>query len=109
MKKFLYWLPRVLSILFIGFISLFALDVFGQPNWFLAFIIHLIPSLILIILTVIAWRNELWGGILFLTIGLVLLLLSGYEALILIIPTLVIGIFFLLSKRMAIKSNKKRG
>jgi hypothetical protein len=30
--KFVYWAPRVLSILFILFLALFSLDVFDTPN-----------------------------------------------------------------------------
>lgn len=49
---------------FIGFISLFALDVFGEQqglwNTLVGLAIHLIPSLVLVIL-VVAWRRE-WVG-----------------------------------------------
>lgn len=96
MKRFLYWLPRVLSILFIVFISLFALDVFGEPRWFLALITHLIPSFVLIILTAIAWKNERLGGILFIAAGLLTLIASMFESLIIFIPTAIIGILFLI-------------
>ena len=47
-KRFLFWLPRVLSALFAAFISLFALDVFGagyglwETIW--ALFVHLIPT-----------------------------------------------------------------
>ena len=58
MKKTLNWIARILAIALIAFFSLFALDVFGQPGWFLGLIMHLIPSFILIIITVIAWKNE---------------------------------------------------
>ena len=34
-KRLLYWVPRILAILFATFISIFALDVFGEhlPFW----------------------------------------------------------------------------
>ena len=95
MKKIFYWLPRVLSILFIIFISLFALDVFEEPQWFLALIIHLIPSYILIAITIVAWKNEKAGGILFLLAGIALMFLARSGALIVAAPPLVIGILFL--------------
>lgn len=98
MKKFLYWLPRVLAILFIGFISLFALDVFTEPQWFLALIMHLIPSFVLIIATAIAWKHEFVGGWLFLGAGGILLYLSGFESWIVSSPAFLIGGLFLLSK-----------
>lgn len=70
----LFWTPRVLSILFILFISLFALDIFEGEYGFWGTIIglfmHLIPSFILIVLLAIAWRWEWVGGIAFIGFGL---------------------------------------
>jgi len=69
-KQILFWSPRVLSILFAVFISTFALDVFneGYDFWktLLALAIHLIPSVIILILLMVAWRWEWIGGIVFL-------------------------------------------
>jgi hypothetical protein len=52
----------------------FALDAFepGQTIWhqILAFIIHLIPSFILIILLIVAWKWEKKGGIILFVAGL---------------------------------------
>ena len=73
--KILYYTPRILCVIAILFISLFALDAFetGSTIWeqITAFLIHLIPSFILTILLIIAWKKELLGGILFLIISLV--------------------------------------
>jgi len=73
-NKILHWLPRVICILSILFVSLFALDAF-TPELTIwqqigAFLIHLIPSFILLILLVIAWKWEFIGGIIFTVIGL---------------------------------------
>ena len=70
----LHWLPRIICIISILFISLFALDAFA-PELTLwqqigAFIMHLIPSFILLILLIIAWKWEFVGGIIFTIIGL---------------------------------------
>jgi hypothetical protein len=97
-KNRFYLLPRILAILFIIFISLFALDVFGQPQWFLALLTHLIPSYILIILTIIAWKNEKIGGILFLITAVLTAILLRSTVPIVLIPTLVIGVLFLVAK-----------
>ncbi len=72
--KILHWIPRILCILAILFISMFALDAF-DPKLTIwqqigGFLIHLIPSYILIALLIIAWKWELIGGIIFLLIGL---------------------------------------
>jgi hypothetical protein len=65
---------RVLCILAIAFISLFALDVFsegvGLGQKIVAFLLHMIPSFVLIIVLIIAWKHELVGGILIALIGL---------------------------------------
>ena len=64
-----FWTPRVLSILFAGFISIFALDIFSENFTFwmtvLALLIHLIPTYIVIIIIFIAWKWERIGAILF--------------------------------------------
>jgi hypothetical protein len=98
-KKILYWTPRVLSILYICFISIFALDAFDEPQWLLALLIHLIPSYILIAFTIISWKKELLGGILFIIVGLVLLYITRFEGLIIALPAFVIGGFFILATR----------
>lgn len=72
--KILHWLPRILCILAILFVSLFAADAFesGLTVWqqLLGFIIHLIPSFILLAVLIIAWKWEYVGGIIFTIIGL---------------------------------------
>lgn len=95
MKKILYWLPRVLSVLFIAFISLFAVDVIGQPRWILGLLVHLIPSYFLVAVTAVAWKNEAVGGFLFLLAGVGLLIFTHFEALVIAAPAFLIGALFL--------------
>ena len=68
-KRVVFWLPRILCLLFAVFISLFALDVFGEGYGFwetiVAFLIHLIPTGLILIALAIAWRWEWIGAILF--------------------------------------------
>ncbi|MCL5431838.1 MAG: hypothetical protein M1484_01920 [Patescibacteria group bacterium] len=104
MKKIIYWLPRILSILFIAFISMFALDVFGEPQWLLALFMHLIPSYFLIAITIVAWKHEVLGGFLFLVAGVALLIFTHFEALIIGIPAFVIGALFLGNKKYLSKT-----
>ncbi len=72
--KLLHWIPRIICILAILFVSIFAADAFapGLSIWqqLLAFVIHLVPSFVLLALLVIAWKWELTGGIVFTIIGL---------------------------------------
>lgn len=64
---------RVVAIMGIGFISLFALDVFepgpALADIALALVMHLLPSFGLIAALVLAWRWPLAGGLAFLVIG----------------------------------------
>lgn len=72
--KVYHWLPRIIGVLAILFISLFAADAFSPElsicQQLGAFFIHLIPSFVLIIFLVIAWKWEYVGGVVFLIIGL---------------------------------------
>ncbi len=74
MIKIVYWAPRILCILAILFISMFALDSFSSERTFLqslpGFFIHLIPSFVLTLFLVIAWKWELVGGIIFSLLGI---------------------------------------
>lgn len=72
--KLLYWAPRILSILFICFMSLFSLDVY-EPGMragdvALGLFMHNIPSLTMLVLLVIAWRSEIVGAVGFIGAGL---------------------------------------
>ena len=73
-SKIYFWLPRIICILAILYISLFALDAFdpNRTTWQQIgdFLMHLIPSFILTALLIIAWKWELTGGIIFTVIGL---------------------------------------
>ena len=73
-SKLFYWLPRIIAILGILFISMFASDAFSSEERFIVqlgdFIMHLIPSFILLIILIISWKRELLGGIIFMIIGL---------------------------------------
>ena len=100
----LYWIPRILGIVFIIFISLFALDVFfeGYSFWetILAFLIHLVPTYILIISLLIAWKWELPGGVIFIVLGLTYIIMFPNHPLAYAIisgPSFLIGLMFLLS------------
>ncbi|MBS3108194.1 hypothetical protein J4468_04765 [Candidatus Woesearchaeota archaeon] len=77
MKKisnFVYWTPRILSILFLLFLALFSLDVFGNGLGFwetlLGLFMHNIPVFILSIILWISWKHELVGGIGFMLGGI---------------------------------------
>lgn len=96
--KIARFLPRILSVVFVAFISFFALDVFGQPNWFIALMFHLLPSFILTFATLIAWQKPATGGVLFGVLAILISIASPQETLIFSIPMLIIGTLFFLSE-----------
>jgi hypothetical protein len=110
-SKFIYWTPRIVSILLILFLMLFSLDVFGQGYGFwgtiLAFLMHNIPVFILAIILIISWKYEIVGGIAFILAGLLyiitLSLSSNFEwymlswSIIISGPAIFIGILFLIN------------
>jgi hypothetical protein len=69
LKQTLFWTPRILGILFVLFLSLFALDIFDMNLGFWGTIVglfmHLIPSIALAIAVALAWRWEWIGAALF--------------------------------------------
>jgi hypothetical protein len=72
-KRWLFWTPRILCMLFAAFLSLFALDVFdeGLSTWktILALLIHLLPVFFLILILVLSWRWAWVAGIVFPALG----------------------------------------
>ena len=73
-NKFIYWCPRILSIIFILFLALFSLDIFemklGLWGTILGLFMHNIPVLLLLMVLLIAWKYEWVGGIAFFLAGL---------------------------------------
>jgi hypothetical protein len=104
-KRLLFWTPRILCIVFIVFVSLFALDVFNAGLGFwetvLALLIHLIPSAVLAGVLAISWRWEWVGGILFTGVGLAYLVMTWgrfawYVYVFMSGPPIIVGILFLI-------------
>ena len=116
--RLIHWIPRVICILAILFVSMFAADAF-DPELTIwqqlgAFLMHLIPSFILLALLIVAWKWELIGGVIFTVIGIGLSPLifqhnyamnqSVSASLIIILmitfPFIVVGILFIISHFM---------
>ena len=104
-KQILFWSPRILGILIAVFVSLFALDVFGEgySSWETigALAMHLLPTLVILVVLGIAWRWEWTGGFLFVALGVLYITLfwepSNLPAYLVILgPLILTGILFLL-------------
>ena len=74
MNTILYWTPRILTIAFILFLGLFALDVFEGDESLIKklveLLIHLIPNFVLILILIVAWKHEWIGTIAFTLVGI---------------------------------------
>ncbi len=103
-NKFIYWTPRILSIMFLCFLAVFSLDVIspGLSFWQIAagLFIHNIPVFILLIVLLISWKYEIIGGIIFIIAGsffTVRMLWFGLSQSIIAAPALLIGILFIVN------------
>ena len=124
-KGFLYWAPRILCIIAILFLSLFALDSFGTGKSVLQqlgdFFMHMLPMFLLIVLLILAWKKELIGGIIFIAVGLCFtpwiykhnygmnhsIWLSLSAVLMVTFPFILVGILFVLSYFKQKRNNVK--
>ena len=106
MMRLVFWAPRVLCVLFALFVSLFALDVFGEGGGFwrtaLALLIHLIPTAMILIALAISWRWEWTGGILFTALGVLYLVRFWGQFpwtvyLVMAGPLFLVGVLFLIN------------
>lgn len=123
--KILHWTPRIICILAILFISMFAADSFAPELTFWqqmgGFMMHLIPSFILIALLIVAWKWEYIGGIIFIVIALGLspfVFMLNYNRnhsvgmslgiiLAITFPFVLVGILFIISHFMKKKNLQK--
>jgi hypothetical protein len=115
-KKLFYWLPRILSVLFVVFISVFSLDVFGEyDGWsvIIPLLIHLIPSFVVLVLVVFAWKHDLAGSIIFFGIALLYVLMVGFNRhwswyVGISGPAALVGLLFLLNWLRGRKAKKRK-
>lgn len=101
--KILFWLPRILSVFFALYILTFMLDIFSQKISITGVLMHLLPPLIVIVITVVAWKMAFYGGFLYILAGIFYLYLtreslSWLVFLLVAAPAFIIGILFMISK-----------
>lgn len=86
------------------------MDVFSEDyslgETILALLIHLIPTIIIVFMLVIAWRRESIGAILFIVLPLLFLIMSRWESWIISGPLLLIGVLFLFNWITNKKNNR---
>jgi hypothetical protein len=95
MSKIIHWAPRIASILIIFFIGLFSLDVFemkASPLELLGgFLIHNVPSIVLLVLLIFAWKRPAVGFVAFLVAGMLFAIFFVRE--IYALPNLLLFVF----------------
>ena len=68
-KGVFFWAPRLLTILFALYLSVFALDVFAEAKGFVQtltdLVLHLMPTFLVVVLLAFAWRWDLIGVVAF--------------------------------------------
>jgi hypothetical protein len=123
-ERITLWMPRILCIGAILFVSFFALDSFesGIPlgQQLLAFMMHLIPSFVLLLMLLLAWKRPFIGGIVFALTGIItspLVYNLNYNRnhsvgaslmiiMLITIPFIVVGILFILNHFVSKHSKK---
>ena len=117
-------MPRILGLLSLLFISMFAADAFetGHPIWqqLANLFMHFIPTFFLTIVLFIAWKWEFIGGIIFILIALgtsPLIFMHNYQVnhfnisqsivdvLLINFPFVLTGILFIISHKMKKKES----
>ncbi len=82
-QRTIYWLPRALGMVYLGAISLFALDIISAPitpaETLLARAVQLLPALLFLVILGIAWQREWPGGFLFFALGIATCIFFGAE------------------------------
>ena len=122
--KIMHWTPRILCILAILFLEMFAIDSFDSRytigEMLLAFLMHSIPAIVLTGFLILAWKKELIGGIIFILIGAgftPFIFMHNYAmnqsvwislsiVLMLNIPFILIGWFFIISNKLKRNASK---
>ena len=101
MKRFTYYLPRVLAGLIAAFLYLFVLEGLhpefgiGDAFW------HFVLATAVLLVTILAWKKPKVGGFLFVVLGILYLFMAtprGMRAAILILGEIpiMIGVLFLI-------------
>jgi len=101
MKKIIFYLPRILSILIVLFFAAFILEGFSPEFGWQSGVAHLLLALVVLAITIIAWKKPKLGGGIYILFGVGLLLVSRFNpsSLLIAIVPIITGVLFLLQKK----------
>lgn len=104
---------RVTALAFALFISIFAMDVFGEELGFwktiAALVVHLLPSFFIIVVLLVSWRFEWVGAFVFLILGVMYVFTRQADPLAYLLiagPLFLAGLLFLFSWIQHLRSHK---
>lgn len=110
----IWWLPRILSIICALYFGVFSFSVFGQGigtlKPFLLFVVHNIPTAVVIFFTIISWKRSWFGGVSFILLGIIFFFWQPYKStsIISVLPLLLIGLLFSINWVLRKEINKAR-
>jgi len=70
MKKLLFYLPRILSLIIVIFFAVFILEGIGPDFTWRDSLMHFLLTLVVLAVTLISWKRSKIGGWLFILLGL---------------------------------------
>ncbi len=102
-NKILYWIPRVIMILYLALLLLLSFDKTGETFWenILGILIQLILPAVFLVFLLYTWKKPLWGGIALIVLGIITFFAFGtYKEIItfltITLPVLFSGILFVI-------------
>jgi hypothetical protein len=108
-----HWAARIQGLTIALIVGAFALNVFdeGYSFWeiWVRFLVYLLPTFALLVVLIIAWRNEITGAALYTALWIILLITLGghggwWNIGMLFSPLLLTGVLFLASRLARDKS-----
>lgn len=101
MKKIIYYLPRIITVLIVAFFAMFIFEGFSPEFKWQDSMFHLITALIVLAITIMAWKLPKVGGVVFVVLGLFLCFFIHpllWNGIIIGGATLITGFLFLINK-----------
>lgn len=69
-KKLIYWTPRFLAIIITAFFAIFIVEGFAPPFSWQDSLAHGVLAILVLGVTILAWKKPLVGGMVFMLFGL---------------------------------------
>lgn len=111
MKKIIYWLPRILAIILALFFAVFISEGFSEGfSWQDSFM-HLIPTLVIVGITIFSWKYPRLGAWFFIALGIAFIFFFRpffWTGILLALLPLAAGILFLIEGLKAKKTFPKK-